>query len=503
MKIKAIIFDLYDTLLYIEEKSVLKQILQFGSKQIHSGSSFKDVMKTIRSIRHKFMTTDLSKRSIPKEFRGVFSSGSDAENRFRQALFVESKSTTILPGVLEMLRYLREKGYLIGVVSNVSTFHKEPYYRYNIDKYVDVTIFSCDFGYAKPDKEIYMAACKRLGVKPAEAVFIGDSYRIDVKTPVSIGMQAIHVSPSNLHHNNIKSVSELGLLVFDKKKVIDIRDHFSDENNKKLFKCIDFKLPDSIRCKYNLLYSCKCLVNDVYKKFFLKRYSNESLATIEKLAYDIAFITNLQKIEPIIVKVKNESFLLIPFIDGVPYNKGITLSNDILFQLGRHVAFAFIFANTDFHPRNTIISYQENKYTFNSIDLEYCFLNCDYKMENDSLRYDAKKLDLLLRSKSEKIKERPIITNKTVTRFINNFINLKELTTNQIQSFYDGINQYYESTKHKDNEIMALLYGAINRNNSLIIGFSKTKRAFTEYDIECIKNRIHASPEQIYKMIDE
>lgn len=54
----------------------------------------------------------------------------------------------------------------------------------------DLCIFSAEVQLAKPDERIYRLVCQRLGVKPAEAVFL-DDVQENVDAAIKIGMRAI------------------------------------------------------------------------------------------------------------------------------------------------------------------------------------------------------------------------------------------------------------------------------------------------------------------------
>ena len=55
------------------------------------------------------------------------------------------------------------------------------------------TVYSMDVGHAKPRPEPFTAALNSLGVKPAEALHVGDNERTDVGGALSMGMRAIRV----------------------------------------------------------------------------------------------------------------------------------------------------------------------------------------------------------------------------------------------------------------------------------------------------------------------
>jgi putative hydrolase of the HAD superfamily len=53
-----------------------------------------------------------------------------------------------------------------------------------------------DVGFAKPHPRMFELACERLGVKPSEALMIGDNLKLDVHAAMGVGLQAIHKSES-------------------------------------------------------------------------------------------------------------------------------------------------------------------------------------------------------------------------------------------------------------------------------------------------------------------
>jgi putative hydrolase of the HAD superfamily len=54
-----------------------------------------------------------------------------------------------------------------------------------------VSIAASDFGVAKPDASIFLAACAALGVAPHEAVYVGDDLYFDVTGAQGAGMRAV------------------------------------------------------------------------------------------------------------------------------------------------------------------------------------------------------------------------------------------------------------------------------------------------------------------------
>lgn len=55
----------------------------------------------------------------------------------------------------------------------------------------EVALASARFGRAKPDPSIFLAACEAMGVAPADAVYVGDDLRLDVRGAQAVGMRAV------------------------------------------------------------------------------------------------------------------------------------------------------------------------------------------------------------------------------------------------------------------------------------------------------------------------
>lgn len=60
-----------------------------------------------------------------------------------------------------------------------------------LDGHFELSLSAAQFGRAKPDPAIFLAACERLGVAPRHAVYVGDDLRLDVAGAQSAGLRAV------------------------------------------------------------------------------------------------------------------------------------------------------------------------------------------------------------------------------------------------------------------------------------------------------------------------
>ncbi len=83
-------------------------------------------------------------------------------------------------GALNVLGHVARTGVKLGIVSNWDTRLRTLYNRFALDRMFPVLICSAELEVDKPDPEIFLAACTAAGVRPSEAVHIGDDAVNDV-----------------------------------------------------------------------------------------------------------------------------------------------------------------------------------------------------------------------------------------------------------------------------------------------------------------------------------
>jgi putative hydrolase of the HAD superfamily len=92
--------------------------------------------------------------------------------------------------LVDYLRSLRPR-YKTGLLSNAwDDLHGVLQHEWHIADAFDGIIISAEVGVAKPDPRIYRLALERLGVAPAEAVFV-DDFLHNVEGAHTVGMHAI------------------------------------------------------------------------------------------------------------------------------------------------------------------------------------------------------------------------------------------------------------------------------------------------------------------------
>ncbi|CAD6251721.1 unnamed protein product [Miscanthus lutarioriparius] len=121
------------------------------------------------------------------------------ERIFRRiySTFGSAAPYAVFPDAQRFLRWLREEGLVVGIVSNAEHRYRDvvlPALGLNQGSEWDFGVFSGVVGVEKPDPRIYEAALRQAaggGVAPGEALHIGDSLRKDYAPARSLGMHAL------------------------------------------------------------------------------------------------------------------------------------------------------------------------------------------------------------------------------------------------------------------------------------------------------------------------
>ena len=126
-----------------------------------------------------------------------FKIGSEALARRMSDYFLDVLPTKqhLFPYTHEILRHLKEKGYLLHLITN--GFEKTQWRKLNnsnLGQYFEEVITSEASNSVKPNKEIFEFALKATGAALAESVMIGDNLDADIKGAINAGMDSVFVN---------------------------------------------------------------------------------------------------------------------------------------------------------------------------------------------------------------------------------------------------------------------------------------------------------------------
>ncbi|HET7672932.1 MAG TPA: HAD family phosphatase [Candidatus Saccharimonadales bacterium] len=121
-------------------------------------------------------------------FQRLSALSKQTEAEIKEAFYDDRMIDESLVNLIKELK----KSYKIGLLSNASNAYLRPILEeHGIAGLFDVDIISSEVGIIKPDPEIFKLTVEKLGVEPAETVFIDDnSYNTD--SARTLGITAIH-----------------------------------------------------------------------------------------------------------------------------------------------------------------------------------------------------------------------------------------------------------------------------------------------------------------------
>ena len=207
-QIKAVIFDLDDTILN-SRVAQLNAILEFKAKSKVFQNINDDEFITkwdiiMRSKYEKYLKGEITFSELRKErIKTMFSvydikiTDSKAEKLFDSYQEIYEKNWKTFDDAKEVLDELKTK-YKLAIVSNGNSMQQRKKIKLaGLDKYFTKIFISEEVGYVKPQKEIFLMACKAINVKPENAVMIGDKYKVDIEGSIKAGLNAIWVNRKN------------------------------------------------------------------------------------------------------------------------------------------------------------------------------------------------------------------------------------------------------------------------------------------------------------------
>ena len=102
--------------------------------------------------------------------------------------------STVFPDSRETLVLLRDRGYLLGLLSNTwwaAAWHNADIAAHGLGDLLDELVYTSDLPHSKPHESVFREVASRLDVGVEECVMIGDRQIDDVSGAKAIGMRAV------------------------------------------------------------------------------------------------------------------------------------------------------------------------------------------------------------------------------------------------------------------------------------------------------------------------
>jgi len=203
--IKAVFFDYYNTLVDYDpprEETHAKLLGEMGIK-----ISPQELRRPIM-LADDFLSKEHSQKSLAKRSKEEVAA---LYGRYQAMIFKEAgleASQELVGNVLKRwmtldlkmalykdvapaLDELKKRGLTLGLISNVDRDIDADYERLGLSHWLQLKIISKDVGFTKPHPEIFQVAVAKAEVQPAEAIYVGDQYEIDIVGARGVGMRGI------------------------------------------------------------------------------------------------------------------------------------------------------------------------------------------------------------------------------------------------------------------------------------------------------------------------
>jgi putative hydrolase of the HAD superfamily len=131
--------------------------------------------------------------------------------------FRGSEGWVLFPETIETLTELKRAGLKLGVISNFDSRIYSVMQSLDVLRFFDSVTLSSETGYCKPDRQIFDAAVRALGVPAFEVLLVGDSLHDDVEAGITAGLHAVLID----RHRRYREVNHVPQ-IFSLKEVIPL-----------------------------------------------------------------------------------------------------------------------------------------------------------------------------------------------------------------------------------------------------------------------------------------
>ena len=191
--IKAVIFDMYETLI-THYHTPLYFCAQMAAEAGISEEAFKTPWKqTERERTTGALSLEGALEMILKKNQCYSEELRDRIVENRVAVKVDC-FRHLHPQIIPMLSALKERGIMIGLISNCFSEEAEVIRKSVLFPYFDAVCLSYEQGCQKPEREIFEKCLKMLALKPEECLYVGDGGSHELEAAGEIGMKPVQAA---------------------------------------------------------------------------------------------------------------------------------------------------------------------------------------------------------------------------------------------------------------------------------------------------------------------
>jgi FMN phosphatase YigB (HAD superfamily) len=212
LAIRAVFFDVFGTLMPYKDlprNIILSRRAQLAGMDV-SPERMQEAMDTLAAQNKGFaMAGQLGGEDVPRDrpyWVRTFASllAAAGVHGDLEALATDMCDTFLITedfylddDTLPTLRGLRERGYIVGAISNAPKGLAKTLDKYGVLPVLDFAVGSQDIGIEKPDPAIFQYALQATNVAADEAAYVGDEYMTDARAAQAAGMLGIFLDRHN------------------------------------------------------------------------------------------------------------------------------------------------------------------------------------------------------------------------------------------------------------------------------------------------------------------
>lgn len=188
--IKAVVFDMYETLITLYEAP-----LYFGAQMAIDAEIEEEKFQKIWHAAERDRT--IGKITLEEILEKILKDNdcySEEKMNCILAKRIHSREEAfghLHTEILPMLNTLKEKGVRIGLISNCFSEEAAVIKKSILYPFFDAVCLSFDEGVQKPDPAIFKSCIEKLGVSADECLYVGDGGSKELEAAQAIGMKAV------------------------------------------------------------------------------------------------------------------------------------------------------------------------------------------------------------------------------------------------------------------------------------------------------------------------
>lgn len=493
----ALIFDLYGTLIHLDERPFQRGIARLVDADRRGWIEFLRDVLVVRPFATREAFVDALLERFPPP---AGAERAATRERALELLAAEIAGARVEPAARSVLGFLRRRGLKLGLLTNSASPFREPFERFELAGSFDAVLFSCDLGAKKPAAASYAAALAALGVAAEEAMMIGDSLANDVEAPRALGLRALRIGAGSAgpEATDVARFEDLawtgGLERGEPRALIAAGARVRLGGLDGTLARIEL-LPDGVQGRYNLVARVGIAWDEGWlEEAYLKRYRHPESALIEEIARPLHAELGIETNRVELLR-GGEPLLLSRAVTGEKLPMQQVPDAELAFEIGRHGASALLLANADLRPRNAFLTFQGARPQLTMVDYEYTLFDRALDLSELPGRYDPRWLARLSDDELRARGARRVVSKGAIQRTRRAFFDAKAVTPAALAAFRAGWRGVHERAKEARPRIAERLRARLEEDPPLVIGTEAYRRAFLPLDIADLEERIALDPD--------